>query len=192
MTEEQFNELQDGDYIHIKETGLVFLVVERTAENCIKIKSIVGGGISTISVCSNIERFALGCFLNEQPQPEQHSTELKTMLIADAIKAGLKVGAKVWIEVEVMKLAEEYDSEYLSVYTGSTGIFYLPKDKTEILFKPQPFTPKHGEKCRVETTKGNIYNCIAAILEDDYFAVIKNGEVNGVFQPSEIKQFLPL
>lgn len=198
MTTEDFDKLQIDDFLHIKETGLEFIVVGFHSNNCVEIKSIVGGGTSTINVNSNIQRFTLGRYVSEQPQPEQHSGELKTMLIADALKLGLKKGDRVWVELEV-EAFDNGDCTTAFKHPRRQSVIWLKTRSTQIIYTPQPFVPKNGEKCRFEvvnttTDKGKILECTALHLEGNIHAFVSLSDAanGGFYEQSEIKQFLPL
>lgn len=130
----------------------------------------------------------------EQPQTEPQSQELKTMLIADAQKAGLKIGDRIWIELEVEKF-DDGDNTVKIKRTINNAWFWAKTNSTRCIYTPQPFTPKHGEKCRALTTDCiDIYECTAVEIKGKIFAYAEFGEDEGsrIFHPEEIKQFLPL
>lgn len=131
----------------------------------------------------------------EQPQPEQHSSELKTMLIADAIEAGLKKGDRVSIEFEVTqnpsKTTQKTNLTLKTIHSGQ--IFYAKVHGTQIKIEPKSFEPKHGEKCIVQTHESiDKYECTAVEIKGKMHAYVEIEGEDVFFFDTEIKQFLPL
>lgn len=220
MELEFFKKLALGEHFHDLERGYEFKKVAQSDTYCtcqctrkipfdettVKVGEILSIDFDAVA----IEDLALGKYPDnskhlyiktEQPQPEQHSSELKTMLIADALKQGLKVGDKVWAQMEVRNMQTEFESpnsdDFITMgnpaYSGTNLIF--KKETTKIIFEPNPYTPKHGEKCRVLTNESiDKYECTAVEIKGKIFAYVEFGEDEGsrIFRPYEIKQFLPL
>lgn len=133
----------------------------------------------------------------EQPQPEQYSSELKTMLIKDAIEAGLKKGDRVWVELRFDLV--DNDDETIGFLNSDNESLWADAKCTQIIYTPQPFIPKNGEKCRFEvvnttTDKGKILECTALHLEGNIHAFVSLSDAanGGFYEHSEIKKFLPL
>ena len=55
-----------------------------------------------------------------------------------------------------------------------------------------PYTPKHGEKCNVETRFGNIFSCTAVVIEDRILAHQFYEGTDIFHSPEEIKRFIKL
>jgi hypothetical protein len=176
MTRQEFEALPVGSWFHSKKFNQEYQI-HNTEEYCHMVmlfdlqKNRQFPVFWTFEGCTNYD-FEIGRYPDNLPK-EAHGLFVNVLKDEDVVFVGNEIFQTSEAAYNFGKTVEGYK------YTAKL----VPVEIKE------PFVPKHGEKCRVETKLGEIRNCIVSIIENETYALAPG---YGYYEPKDIKQFLPL
>jgi hypothetical protein len=182
MGKKEFNNLGANAYFHDIKSGEEWQILRRNGDfwTCLCTKEGLDWELGKKTEWSEISagRFTAGRHPDNLPKEAQ---ELFVNVYQD-------LGKEIYIGLQCFKSTDEAYKVGISVYNYRYTAKLVP---VEI---EQPFVPKHGEKCRVETIDLKSYECTVVEIIGEFYAhcIFKDGNGSRIYYPYEIKQFLPL